>query len=160
MSKSTVWTNTRKERDNNSRLGGFDKDNLRFVFLISSMFASYLIGHAIVGDPPVAEVGDMLRFNLDTASVTAPITAVPARVIHGPWAAPGRVCTLDVPTMIEPGGVISVTAVRSDGVMFDWAGGPTAPGQADCQDNAEILVKDEDYQRLQMAQAPRLHNPR
>jgi hypothetical protein len=159
LSKPTIKTTIQKQ-ESGHHIKKSDDVDLRFVCLIPLLIMTALLVHSIVGNLPVAQVGDMLEFNLDTVSVTAPITAVPARIVGDPWAAPGRVCTLDVSTMTKHGGVIAVTAVRHDGVMLDWAGGATALGQADCGNDEQILVKDTDYEHLRMAQAPRPRNPR
>jgi hypothetical protein len=104
--------------------------------------------------PKVAQVGDQLHYAPHFASVTAPVTAVPANLVTGLWSPPGRSCVLDVPTMMQPGGTVSVLAVRDDGVMLSWAGGATAPGVQDCRGGQNVLVSDQGYRRLAMAHAP------
>jgi hypothetical protein len=105
-------------------------------------------------------VGDVLDFHAGTLSITGPNIAVTAHMVAGPWAPPSRSCTLAVSVMEKSGGVMSVMAVRPDGVMLSWAGGATASGVADCRSNESILVANADYGRLQMALAPRRRDPR
>jgi hypothetical protein len=109
----------------------------------------------------VAQVGDKLEFAVGSVSITAPTTAVPARFVAGPWSSPGRSCVLDVSTMMQPGGTLTVTSMRPDGVMLSWFGGATAAGAKNCQGaggnpgaNAGYLVSDAEYERLAMAEKP------
>jgi hypothetical protein len=129
----------------------FDNTYFKFVCLTVSFTMTSMLLNSIIGTQPVAQVGDMLGFYSNTASVTAPITAVPARVVAGPGASPGHPCTLDVSVMTKPGGAMTVMAVRPDGVVLSWAGGATASKQAGCQGNVQLLVANAGYQRLQMA---------
>ena len=46
--------------------------------------------------------------------------------LASPWAKPGRHARSISPMMAREGGALSVLAVRKDGVMLSWAGGPTA----------------------------------
>ncbi len=65
------------------------------------------------------------------------------------FAAPGYACQLDIKYMARAGGSFAVLAVRADGVMLSWAGGPTAaPGQACAGGETGILVSDADYRSL------------
>ncbi len=108
----------------------------------------------------VAQVGDMLEVDAKDVSITAPNTAIRAEILAGPWASPGRACELDVWLMEKPGGVVSVAAVRPDGVMLDWSGGATAAGQRNCSGNQPIIVANAGYRRLQMALVPKHADPR
>jgi hypothetical protein len=105
--------------------------------------------------PPVAQVGDMLEFRGTNPTMTNADTTALAYAVKGPLGAPGRACTLDVQQMMRPGGVMTVTAVRPADVMMLWSGKATAAGGADCGENSEILVTDNDYSRLRMSQQPR-----
>jgi hypothetical protein len=109
---------------------------------------------SVTGASYVAQVGDRLQFTTQSASVTALTTAVPARYVTDSWASPGKQCLLNVPTMLKPGGAMTVMALRADGVLLLWAGGATAPGAANCQGSDELLVSDENYARLEKAEAP------
>ena len=153
-SKPAVKATTQKQK-NGQIYRKFDDTFFKFVCLTVSFTMTSLLLNLIIGKQPVAHVGDMLGFYPNIASVTAPITAVSARIVAGPGASPGHACTLDVSVMTEPGGAMTVTAVRSDGIVLSWAGGATASRQADCQDNKQVLVTNADYQRLQMARTPR-----
>jgi hypothetical protein len=104
---------------------------------------------------PVAQVGDMLEFRGTHLTMTNVDTTVLAYAVKGPSGGPGHVCTLDAQKMMQPGGVMTVTAVRPADVMMLWSGKATAAGGADCSGNSEILVTDNDYSRLRMSQQPR-----
>jgi hypothetical protein len=106
----------------------------------------------IMGAQPVAQVGDMVEFNTGHMSIMNANTAIPARLVNGPSGAPGRACTLDVDEMMQPGGVITVTAVRLDDVVMLWSGMATASGGANCGENSDLLVTSNDYSRLRMSQ--------
>jgi hypothetical protein len=131
-----------------------------FLFFVSwmALIVASILLRSVAGTPPAAQIGDMLEFTVNSASVTAPTTAVPAQLVSGPWASPARGCTLDVATMIKPGGTLTVMALRPDGVMLSWAGGITAYGTADCRStdqkltsDAGYLVSDTGYERLSKA---------
>jgi hypothetical protein len=104
--------------------------------------------------PPAAQVGDMLEFRSTYLSITNVDTTVLAYAVKRPLGGPGHVCTLDVQKMMRPGGVLTVTAVRRADVMTLWSGKATAAGGADCGENSEILITDNDYSRLRMSQQP------
>jgi hypothetical protein len=125
----------------------------KFVCLMISFTVISLFLNSFIGTEPVAQVGDVLEFYPNTLSVTAPTTAVSARIVAGPGAAPGASCTLDVSSMASPGGAMTVMATRPDGVMLSWAGGATASRQADCRSDEQVLVTNASYKRLQMAQS-------
>ena len=81
---------------------------------------------------------------------------IPAREVASPWAKPGEACTLEIPIMSVKGGALSVLAVRKDGVMLSWAGGPTATGAQACQSGAGgLLVPTADYNGLVAKPRPR-----
>jgi len=101
----------------------------------------------------VATVGDRMELGPATTSVVNLI--IPARALGNPFARPGDFCSLDVNEMSHPGGAISVMAVRMDGVMLSWAGGPTS-AKADCRNaGAQILVSASDYEALLKTQFPK-----
>jgi hypothetical protein len=97
--------------------------------------------------PPVGAVGDRLEFNDRLWKPTKTIV-VEARVLTGPWALPGRICSLDSSTMSETHGTVTVLAVRPDGVMLDWAGRNTSNGASNCGAHSKVLVLDNEYSRL------------
>ena len=136
-------------------------DGLITVTIVwTSLVVWYLFVSSITSSERVAEVGDMLDFHADDVSITAPNTAVQAKIAAGPWASPDRTCELDVGLMEKPGGVMSVTAVRPDGVLLSWTGGATAGGKLSCKGNEPILVENAGYGRLQMALARGRRDPR
>jgi hypothetical protein len=108
----------------------------------------------ILAASPLTYVGDMLDFHANSSAAWDQGIAVPARRVAGPWAAPGITCELDEPTMAKSGGELTVMAIRPDGIMLSWAGGPTAPGQADCTNGAQMLVTTSSYIKLSSAEAP------
>jgi hypothetical protein len=127
-------------------------------FLLPGVLAVVIVMRLLIaasGSNAVAQVGDILDFHGVNASVVAATTAVPARLVAGPWASPGHSCALNVSTMTNPGGAMTVMAVRADGVLLSWAGGATAKGNADCGSSQQILVTAPDYGRLQMALRPK-----
>lgn len=126
------------------------------AYLSISLMGLLIIARILVTydlDTPVARVGDMLDFTTNQNSVMASNVSVsdvfvPARLISGVWASPGRACTLDLPKLVNPGGTMTVMAVRPDGVIVSWAGGVTAPGTSDCMGKEQILVANKDYKQL------------
>jgi hypothetical protein len=103
---------------------------------------------------PAPQVGDVLNI---TTTITAPgarLAMVPARLLTGPWGHPGQGCWLDEDMMREPGGVLTVLAVRSDGVMLSWVGGDTAR-VASCPAPGQFLVSAADYDALKQISVAR-----
>ncbi len=101
----------------------------------------------------VATVGD--RVKLGPAATIIGSLSIPARGLANPFASPGNFCSLDVNAMAHSGGAFTVMAVRADGVMLSWAGGPTS-AQADCRSkNQPILVSANDYEALLKTQFPK-----
>ena len=157
-SLSKPATKIQQNQKDNLKVGKFDGTLLKFVCLMISFTVLSLFLNSAIGKVPVTQVGDVLEFYPNTISVTAPTTAVPARVIAGPAASPGASCTLDVSSMAIPGGAMTVMATRPDGVMLSWAGGATASKQASCRSGEPVLVTNAGYERLQMAQKPPVRN--
>jgi hypothetical protein len=93
------------------------------------------------------QVGDMLRITTAATSPGAGLAMVPARLLTGPLAQPGQGCWLDEGMMRDPGGILTVLAVRSDGVMLSWVGGDTAR-VASCPAPSQFLVSAADYNAL------------
>jgi len=57
--------------------------------------------------------------------------------------------------MSNPGGALTVMAVRADGVLLSWAGGATST-KADCRRaNQPILISADDYEALLKTQFPK-----
>ncbi len=108
---------------------------------------------AAAGASNPALVGD--RVQLGAAAVTIPDQVVAARAVAGPFSPPGNLCSLDVNEMSNPGGVISVLAVRADGVMVSWAGGPTS-AKSDCHRlDKPVLISADDYESLIKVRLPK-----
>ncbi len=102
----------------------------------------------------VAVPGDRVVLGYGTWKV--PQIIVPARHVAGPWQPAGAACKLDVPVMSRRPGALTVLAVRPDGVMLSWAGGPTARGGSDCRAGGEsLLVSDSDYLSISTVQSPK-----
>jgi hypothetical protein len=128
LSKPAPKKTTQNQKDN-PKVRKFDDTLFKFVGLMISFTVISLFLNSALGREPVAQVGDVLEFYPNTLSVTAPTTAVPARILAGPGASPGASCTLDVSSMAIPGGAMTVMATRPDGIMLSWAGGATASRQ-------------------------------
>jgi hypothetical protein len=93
----------------------------------------------------VASVGDRVQVSA-AAPIAVPDVVLPARGVASAFTKPGPACTLNITAMKQPGGVLSVVAVRPDGVVLSWAGGATAAGTQNCQMNdPEILLAQNDY---------------
>jgi hypothetical protein len=123
------------------------------IGLFGVLAAARIIIALAAGASQIATVGDRLAVNPASVSPVAQALAVPARQVADPWAPPGAACRLSLAAMQHPGGTLTVMAVRQDGVMLSWAGGATAPGQADCHAGATpLLVADADYSLLLAAQ--------
>ncbi len=102
----------------------------------------------------VAVPGDRVVFGYGTWQV--PQITVPARRVAGIWQKPGAACQLNVPVMSRRPGALTVLAVRPDGVMLSWAGGPTARRGSDCHaGGGSLLVSDSDYLSISTVQSPK-----
>jgi hypothetical protein len=116
-----------------------------------SLAATVLLCTAVAKTPlaagPSPQVGDVLQITTAATAPGAPLATVPARLLAGPWAHPGQGCWLDEEMMREPGGTLTVLAVRSDGIMLSWVGGDTAR-IASCPAPGQFMVTAPDYQRL------------
>ena len=150
----TTWQNP----DNNLNVRKVDEIFFKVVCPMISLTVMALFLNSIIGTEPVAHVGDMLEFYPNTVSITAPTTAVSARIVASPQASAGASCTLDVSSMASPGGAMTVMATRPDGVMLSWAGGATASRQANCRSDEPVLVTNASYERLQRAQKRPVRN--
>jgi hypothetical protein len=119
---------------------------------VTFVAAARLVSAAVAHPPPVAMPGDIIPIERATNWMgQGPAAVVKARDLSDAFAAPGRVCELDIRQMARSGGSFTVLAVRSDGVMLSWAGGPTAaPGQACAGGQTGVLVSDADYRSLLM----------
>ncbi len=108
------------------------------IFIASQLFLAGLGSR-----PAIADVGDEIVLN-DSAMRfgAAPMIAASSRE-----AGLVRNCRLDVAAMKHAGGVLSVLQAGPAGVTLSWAGGPTAPGAANCQ-GGEIILSADDYGTL------------
>jgi hypothetical protein len=103
----------------------------------------------------MAAPGDVVQLGA-TAPWPPVADTIPARLLAAPWAEPGAACKLDVTFMRHPGGLLTVLALRPDGVMLDWAGGPTAPGASGCDvQGGGVLIAEADYLALHASMRPR-----
>ena len=108
---------------------------------------------AAAGPGGAALVGD--RVQLGGAAVMFPDHIIAARSLAGPFSPPGLSCSLDVNDMSKPGGVLTVMAVRSEGVMLSWAGGATS-AESDCHSlGMPVLISGDDYESLVKTQLPK-----
>jgi hypothetical protein len=55
--------------------------------------------------------------------------------------------------MRDPGGTLTVTGLRRDGIMLSWAGGVTAQ-LATCPAQGQLLVAADDYRALAQIEVP------
>lgn len=124
----------------------FDTVLLGMIFVTAARLVSAAVAH-----PPLAATpGDIVPVGR-TTSWMAGVTVVKAHDLSTAFAAPGRACELDIKHMAQAGGSFAVLAVRADGVMLSWAGGPTAaPEKACAGGQTGILVSNEDYHSLLM----------
>jgi len=125
---------------------------IRIGFAVLYSVAGMVILGAAVAHTPLAtgpspRVGDVLHITTAATAPGAPLAEVPARLLSGPWAKPGEGCWLDEAVMRDPGGTLTVLAVRSDGIMLSWVGGDTAR-IASCPAPGQVLVDAQDYQKL------------
>jgi hypothetical protein len=110
--------------------------------------AARLVSAAVAQSPRVAMPGDIVPIERTTNWI-AGVNVMKAHDLSDAFAAPGRACQLDIKYMARTGGSFAVLAVRADGVMLSWAGGPTAaPGQACAGGETGILVSDADYRSM------------
>lgn len=108
---------------------------------------------AVAGTGSAALVGD--RVQMGAPSVAFPDHIIAARAVADPFSPAGNSCRLDVNEMSNSGGVLTVMAVRADGVMLSWAGGPTS-AKSDCHRlDKLVLVSADDYDSLAKAQFPK-----
>jgi hypothetical protein len=123
-----------------------------------SLAATVLVCTAVAKTPAVTGpsplVGDVLQITTEATAPGARLVAVPARLLAGPWANPGQGCWLDENVMREPGGTLTVLAVRSDGIMLSWVGGNTAR-IAPCPAPGQFIVSPADYRSLEQIQIAR-----
>ncbi len=108
---------------------------------------------AVAGSGGAALVGDRVQFG--APSLAFPDHIIAAQTVANPFSAPGAACRLDVNEMSNTGGVLTVLAVRADGVMLSWAGGATSI-ESDCHRlDKPVLVSSSDYESLAKAQFPK-----
>jgi hypothetical protein len=120
------------------------------MLALTLVTATRLVSAAVAHPPPVATPGDIVPISR-VASWMSSVNHVNARNLSNAFAQPGSVCTLQIGRMARHGGDLTVLAVRPDGVMLSWAGGPTAaPGEACAGGETGILVSDADYRSLLM----------
>ncbi len=129
----------------------FDDAYLTLVLLLVIVTVARL---AVAALPTgIAAPGDRLVFG-DGVGVPRRVE-VTAHRVAGVWAPPGAACVLDVATMSRRPGALTVLAVRPDGAMLSWAGGPTAPAHADCGGDGLVLVAPADYLTLVQSRSPK-----
>jgi hypothetical protein len=125
-----------------------------FMTLIAGLTLAKFVSVAIANPAPVAVPGDIVQ--LSTARTITPYETIQVHQLATPWAKTGAACTLDVSLMAHEGGALSVLAVRKDGVMASWAGGPTAAAGESCQaGNGGLLIPAADYSGLLVRPMPR-----
>ena len=117
---------------------------------VTFVTAARLISAAVAHPPLVAMPGDIIPIER-TTNWMAGVNVMKAHNLSNAFASSGRACELDIRYMAQAGGSFTVLAVRADGVMLSWAGGPTAaPGYACAGGQTGVLVSDADYRSLLM----------
>lgn len=116
--------------------------------LMSATIAAQLVVTSLAAMPGVATVGDRVPMGRAPHPFVTSFPVISAAEIATPQATTGRACRLDLQKMLNPGGVFTVLAVRPDGVVLSWAGGPTSAGAAGCARSAPIIVSAGDYGTL------------
>lgn len=124
----------------------------RFGFTLFYGLAATVVVVSALARTPLAtaaapQVGDVLHVTTTATAPGARLAEVPARLLAGPWGHPGLGCWLDESVMRQPGGTLTVLAVRADGVMLSWVGGDTAR-VASCPAPGQFLVSAADYGAL------------
>ncbi len=120
------------------------------VLVLAVATATRLVSAAVAHPPPAATPGDIVPITR-VANWMSSVNHVDARNLSSAFARPGSACSLQIGRMAQHGGDLTVLAVRPDGVMLSWAGGPTAaPAQACAGGETGILVSDADYRSLLM----------
>jgi hypothetical protein len=120
------------------------------LLMLTLVTATRLVSAAVAHPPPVATPGDIVPVS-QAASWMSSVNHVNARNLSDAFAQPGSACSLQISRMAQHGGDLTVLAVRPDGVMLSWAGGPTAaPAKACAGGETGILVSDADYRSLLM----------
>lgn len=125
---------------------------VRFGFTLFYGVAATVAVLSMLAKTPIAsaaspQVGDVLHISTEATAPGARLAMVPARLLSGPWGHPGLACWLDESMMRQPGGTLTVLAVRSDGIMLSWVGGGTAH-IASCPVPGQFLVSVADYDAL------------
>jgi hypothetical protein len=111
---------------------------------IIGLFALMLAAAAM---PRIANVGDQLPISRALPGLRDGIM-LPAREMAAAYAEPGPGCQLDIAKMARPGGILTVMAVRPDGMVLSWAGGATAASNACRAPSGEVLLAENDYAAL------------
>jgi hypothetical protein len=115
--------------------------------VLALLIALRLVVVAACAMPAVANVGDRVALSKAWPGVNR-AAMLPARMMPTAFAAPGEACRLDIAKMAQAGGVLTVMAVRPDGVVLSWAGSGTSDG-ADCRSRSgEVLLPRNDYVSL------------
>jgi len=118
--------------------------------LIMLLTVAKLISVAVANPTPVAVPGDIIKIK-GQLFWAQPSNEIKVWPVATPWARPARVCAFDIGLMAREGGALTVLAVRKDGVMLSWAGGPTAAAGRACHAGpGGILISTSEYQGLLM----------
>jgi hypothetical protein len=116
--------------------------------LLGVLVFSCVIKAAVAAVPPIAAVGDQVRLTTAIPG-DAPALRLAGRDVASVFAAPGRGCVLNTWQMAREGGVLTVVAVRPDGIVLSWAGGATAREDAGCRSvGGELILSQNDYATL------------
>ncbi len=134
---------------------GPDAAQLVLFPALAVMAFAWLASVALANPAPVAVPGDVVEIG-GGAAWPAVQDDILGHVLANPWTKDGRACMLDIAFMARNGGVLTVMAVRQDGVMLAWAGGPTARGAQAClAGSGGVLIPVVQYQGLLVHLTPR-----
>jgi hypothetical protein len=122
------------------------------IGLFALLLALRLLIAAAAAMPRIANVGDQLPISRALPGLRAGIV-LPAREMPTAYAYPGAACRLDIAMMSQPGGILTVMAVRPDGMVLSWAGGATAAHDGCRAPSGEVLVSENDYAALLTSRA-------
>jgi hypothetical protein len=121
-----------------------------FLTVITLLIVAKLISAAVANPTPVAMPGDIVKI-AGPLFWAQPPSHIHVQSVATPWAPPANDCVLDIGLMAREGGALAVLAVRKDGVMMSWGGGPTADDGRACRPGHNgILISTADYQGLLM----------
>ncbi len=117
------------------------------IGLFAFLLALRLLVAAAAAMPRITNVGDQLSISRALPGLRDGMMLA-AREMPAAYADPGPACRLNIAKMAQSGGILTVMAVRPDGVVLSWAGGATAGADACRAPSGEVLLAEDDYAAL------------